>query len=213
MIDPAKPKNPVYRYFILNKPDGYISQFSSPHRKKRKLGDLYPFPRSVKAVGRLDKDSEGLLILTNDGQLHQELLRPEEGHEREYWAQVHGEPTQEALRSISKGPVIQLEGTSYQTLPAKAELLDPQPALPPRNKPINARGPYPIPWIKLILTEGKYRQARKMTAMAGLPTLRLVRMRIGGLWLDFDTLPPGGVREVSREWLRQQVFKPKGETT
>lgn len=206
MIDPAKPVNPVFRYYILHKPDGFISQFSSPQRKNRKLGELYPFPRSVRPVGRLDKDSEGLLILTNDGQLHQNLLDPREGHEREYWAQVHGTPTSEALQIIEAGPAIQIDGTTYQTQPAKAELLDPQPVIPPRKKPINARGPYPIPWIRLILTEGKFRQARKMTAMAGLPTLRLIRMRIGGLWLNFDHLPPGGVREVSGQWLQKQLF-------
>jgi 23S rRNA pseudouridine2457 synthase len=206
MIDPSKPSKPVFRYFLLNKPDGYISQFSSPHRKKRKLGELYPFPRSVRPVGRLDKDSEGLLILTNDGQLHQKLLKPREGHEKEYWIQVHGKPTSDALKALEAGPAIQLEGTTYQPRPAKAALLDPQPTIPPRNKPINARGPYPTPWIKLILTEGKYRQARKMTAMVGLPTLRLIRMRIGGLWLNFDTLPHGRVMEVSKVWLEQQLF-------
>lgn len=206
VIDPSKPSQPVYRYYLLNKPDGYISQFSSPHRKIRKLGELYPFPRSVRPVGRLDKDSEGLLLLTNDGQLHQRLLKPQEEHEREYWIQVHGAPTSDALKALEDGPAIQIEGTTYQPRPTRAALLEPQPTLPPRNKPINARGPYPIPWIKLILTEGKYRQARKMTAMAGLPTLRLIRMRIGGLWLDFDTLPHGRVMEVSKAWLVYHLF-------
>lgn len=207
VVDPAKPSNPLYRYFLLNKPFGFLSQFSSPHRKNRKLGELYPFPRSVHPVGRLDKDTEGLLLLTNDGSLHQRLLDPAEGHEREYWAQVHGQPSHEALQALNSGVTISIEGTPYQTRAAKAELLDPPPVLPPRGKPISARGPYPTPWIKLILTEGKYRQARKMTAMAGFPTLRLIRKRIAGLSLDFQKILPGEVREVSGAWLYQSLFE------
>ena len=195
-----------YRYFLLNKPYGYISQFTSQHRKNRKLGELYPFPRSVQPVGRLDKDSEGLLVLTNDGALHHRLLDPSHGHEREYWAQVHGQPTAAALEALQAGVTISIEGTTFHTRPAKAAVLDPQPTLPPRGKPLSARGPYPTPWIQLILTEGKYRQARKMTAMVGLPTLRLIRKRIAGLTLDFDEIPLGSAQAVSGEWLYQVLF-------
>jgi 23S rRNA pseudouridine2457 synthase len=195
-----------YRYFLLNKPCGYVSQFTSPHRKVRKLGELYPFPRSVQPVGRLDKDTEGLLLLTDDGALHHRLLDPIYEHEREYWAQVHGHPTETALEALREGVVISIEGTTYQTRPAKAAVLDPQPAMPPRGKSISARGPYPTPWIRIVLTEGKYRQARKMTAMVGLPTLRLIRKRIAGLTVDFDEIPPGSVQEVSGEWLYHTLF-------
>lgn len=205
-IDSTHERGFGYRYFLLNKPCGFISQFTSAHRKNRKLGELYDFPEDVNPIGRLDKDSEGLLILTNDGALHQSLLNPENGHEREYWAQVHGEPTDKALADLYQEVTISIEGQTYQTRPAFAQKLSPQPSVPARGKPLNARGPYPTPWIRLVLTEGKYRQARKMTAAVGLPTLRLIRKRIGGLTLDLYALKAGEVQEVSREYLYQALF-------
>lgn len=202
-----KKKEPaIYRYFVLNKPYGVVSQFTDNVRKNKKLRWVYNFPRDVYPIGRLDKDSEGLLILTNDRYLHRELLKPENQHEREYWVQVHGEPTEEALHQLETGVTISTEKQEHWAKAKKAFHLNPPPAIPDRKPPISPRGPYPIPWIGLILTEGKYRQVRKMTAKTGLPTLRLIRTRISNLQVDLEEQPIGEVREVSQYYLYEKLF-------
>ncbi len=139
------------------------------------MASLGVFPREVYPVGRLDKDSEGLLLITDDKVLNHHLLNPRFGHQRTYWAQVEGVPTAEALAQLRSGVSINVDGRDYKTKPALAKILDPVPELPERNPPIRYRAAIPTTWIELTLIEGKNRQVRKMTAAVGFPTLRLVR--------------------------------------
>jgi 23S rRNA pseudouridine2457 synthase len=174
----------------FHKPYGVLSQFTpdgSPNRTMAEFG----FPKNVYAIGRLDADSEGLLLLTDEAGLNTRLLHPTRGHERRYWTQVERIPSDEALRQLAKGVVIQ----GYKTMPGKAWLLDPQPEVPPRDPPIRVRKNIPDCWIGLELVEGKNRQVRRMTAAVGHPTLRLLRIRIGqfelgelpaGKWIELD---------------------------
>ncbi len=167
-----------YLYYLLYKPFQVMTQFS-PVAGKQTLADIIKVPKDVYPVGRLDYDSEGLLLLTNDKSLNQQLLMPGKAHEREYWVQVEGKVTLEALEQLQKGVMISIDGTHYKTLPAKAIQLIWEPALPERNPPIRFRKEIPTTWISLTLNEGKNRQVRRMTAAVGFPTLRLVRWRIG----------------------------------
>ena len=187
---------PVARHFLLHKPYGYLSQFVSAFereaRKKRFLGELHDFPPGTMAIGRLDEDSEGLLLLTTDGRLS-EAIRSRHV-EKEYYAQVDGLITEEALAQLRQGVAISLQGVPYRTGPCQARQLAEPPALPPRPRPVRDDRHGPTSWLALTLTEGKFRQVRKMTAAVGLPTLRLVRVRIGGQTLA--GLLPGAVREV-----------------
>ena len=154
-----------------------MSQFSSVENKKT-LKDFFDVPKNVYPVGRLDYDSEGLLLLTNDTTLNQKLLNPAFAHEREYWVQVDGSIAQQALQQLQQGVDISINGKMYHTRKCKAEIFTVEPTVPIRNPPIRFRKEIPAPWIKLILTEGKNRQVRKMTASVGFPTLRLIRYRI-----------------------------------
>ncbi|WP_111669377.1 pseudouridine synthase [Algoriphagus litoralis] len=160
------------RYFIIYKPFGVLTQFTG---EEPTLASLGVFPPEVYPVGRLDKDSEGLLLITDDKMLNHHLLNPRFGHQRTYWAQVEGIPTPEALAKLRSGVSIQVDGREYKTKPALAKILDPAPELPERNPPIRYRASIPDTWIELTLIEGKNRQVRKMTAAVGFPTLRLVR--------------------------------------
>ena len=162
----------------FNKPYGVISQFSPDGSPNRTLAE-FGFPKNVYPIGRLDADSEGLLLLSDEPELNQRLLHPHHAHEREYWAQVERVPTREELRPLEKGLVIQ----GRKTLPCRAWVLEPQPEMPPREPPIRSRKTVPACWIGLELVEGKNRQVRRMTAASGHPTLRLVRVRIGRLEL------------------------------
>lgn len=188
------------RYFLVYKPYNMLSQFSDVPEGTPTLKELFNFPPDIYPVGRLDKDSEGLLILTNDKVLNNRLLHPHFEHEREYWVQVEGIPTKESLQKLAKGVVIQ----DYKTKPAKASLFNTPPALPDRNPPIRYRKNVPDSWISLSLTEGKNRQVRKMTAAVGFPTLRLVRSRIGGVQLG--KMQPGDVKEVNGDELYKKLF-------
>jgi 23S rRNA pseudouridine2457 synthase len=179
---------PTLKYFLLNKPYGVLTQFTDSENRPT-LSSLYNFPKNVYPVGRLDMDSEGLLLLTNDKQLTDYLLNPKNKHEREYFVQVEGIPTEEALRQLSLGVVIE----GKKTLPAKAKLIS-DPNFPPRIPPIRERKTIPTSWISLTLIEGRNRQVRKMTAAVGFPTLRLVRVRIKNLILD--DLKVGKVKEI-----------------
>lgn len=180
-----------------------LTAFTSDDGKKT-LSDYLQLPRDVYPVGRLDYDSEGLLLLTNDRSLNQRLLHPDFQHPRSYWVQVEGNMTEEALQQLRKGVTIRHAGTLYNTLPAKARRLPEIPDLPDRIPPVRHRKSIPDTWIELNLVEGKNRQVRKMTAAVGFPTLRLVRVSIGNLSLG--TLQPGQVKEISGNTIRRQLF-------
>ncbi|MEK0443099.1 MAG: hypothetical protein RL403_2077, partial [Bacteroidota bacterium] len=159
-------------YFITYKPFGVLTQFSGEGPTLASLGE---FPKEVYPVGRLDKDSEGLLLLTDDKSLNHQLLNPRFAHQRTYYVQVEGIPTSEALAQLQAGVTIQVDGKPYRTKPALVKLLDEAPTLPDRDPPIRFRAAIPDRWLALTLIEGKNRQVRKMTAAVGFPTLRLVR--------------------------------------
>ena len=171
-----------------------LTQFSGEEFTLAALGD---FPKEVYPVGRLDKDSEGLLLLTDDKALNHQLLNPRFGHQRTYYVQVEGIPTSEALAQLQQGVTIQVDGMSYRTKPALVKLVDPAPILPERNPPIRYRASIPDCWLALTLIEGKNRQVRKMTAAVGFPTLRLVRFSMEKITLD--GMEVGEVRELSQE--------------
>lgn len=181
-------------YFLIYKPFGMLAQFS-PEGNKPTLADLpHRFARDVYPVGRLDADSEGLLLLTNDTSLNNRLLNPKFRHNRTYWVQVEGRITDEGLYQLADGLTISIDGKPYQTLPARAHRLPDEPLLFPRNPPIRYRAAIPTSWLSLTLHEGKNRQVRRMTAAVGFPTLRLVRHAIENL--TADGMRPGEVREL-----------------
>lgn len=181
-----------YRYFLIYKPYGMLSQFTTDDPQKRTLGELFPFPKDAYPVGRLDEDSEGLLLLTNDPKMNATLLG--EGIEKEYWVQVEGVPSEGALAQLRSGVTITVKKMRYQTRPAGARLLSPAPDLPARVPPIRVRLTVPDAWLAITIREGKNRQVRRMTAAVGLPTLRLVRWRLG-TW-TLDGMGVGEVREI-----------------
>ncbi len=184
------------RYFLIYKPFGVLSQFSR-EGEKLTLADLdFDFPGDVYPIGRLDADSEGLLLLTNDKPLNHRLLNPKYRHNRTYYVQVEGTLTEDACRKLSAGVTISVDGKPYHTLPADARPLVPEPALPDRNPPIRYRASIPTSWLATSLHEGKNRQVRKMTAAVGFPTLRLVRWSIESL--TAEDMAPGDIRELSR---------------
>ena len=191
------------RYFVLYKPYGVISQFTPEEPGQQTLGEVYPFPASVYPVGRLDLDSEGLLVLTDDPLLNSRLLDPRRRHERAYWVQVDGIPAPEALDQLRKGVEIRINKTLYRTLPAEAALFEAPPEVPPRIPPIRFRKALPVSWLEIRLIEGKNRQVRKMCAKVGFPVLRLIRVRMEELSLD--GLQPGEVREISGEDAYRQL--------
>lgn len=174
----------VNTYFKLYKPYGYLSQFKSNarHQKNSKfLGDLFEFPEGIMAIGRLDKDSEGLLLLTSDGQISFDISA--NSVEKEYYAQVDGVITDVAIKQMQQGVDISIEGMEYTTMPCKAERIE-TPQLPERAKRIRNSRHGDTSWVSITITEGKFRQVRKMTAVVGFPTLRLVRVRVGTNRLD-----------------------------
>jgi pseudouridine synthase len=163
----------------FHKPYGVLSQFTpEPGSRWRTLAE-FGLPKNVYALGRLDADSEGLLLLGDEPGLNSKLLDPTHAHRREYWAQVERVPDASALTQLQRGVKI----GDYTTLPCRARLLDPAPTLPPRNPPIRFRKNVPDCWLSLELVEGKNRQVRRMTAAIGHPTLRLIRVRIGNFTL------------------------------
>lgn len=178
------------KYFAIYKPYGVLSQFTDKEGRKT-LKTLYNFPKDVYPVGRLDMDSEGLLLLTNDKKLVDFLLNPKNKHEREYYVQVEGIPTEEALEKLREGVIIEKK----KTLPAKVKIID-DPKFPPRIPPIRERRTIPTFWISIVIAEGRNRQVRKMTAAVGYPTLRLVRVRIKNIFLG--QLKSGEVRELNK---------------
>ena len=183
----------------FNKPYGVLSQFTPDGSLNRTLAE-FGFPKEVYTLGRLDADSEGLLLLSDEAGLNTRLLDPEHGHSRIYWAQVERIPTPEALTQLASGVTIQ----DYKTRACKACLLDPQPEVIPRDPPIRMRKNVPDCWIALELHEGKNRQVSRMTAVIGHPTLRLIRMSIGELTMG--SLASGAWRELSIEE-REMIFR------
>jgi 23S rRNA pseudouridine2457 synthase len=177
------------RYLLFHKPYNVLSQFT-PAGDKATLKDYIDVP-DVYAVGRLDADSEGLLLLTDDGRLQHRLTDPKFQHPRTYWAQVENIPDSEAIDQLRTGITIQ----NYRTRPALVRLLEQEPDLPPRQPPIRSRQKIPTAWLEITLTEGKNRQVRRMTAAVGFPTLRLVRAAIGHI--TQGALLPGQWRELT----------------
>jgi 23S rRNA pseudouridine2457 synthase len=184
------------RYFIIYKPYLVLSQFTSDSEKHRTLKDIFNVPQDVYAVGRLDNDSEGLLILTNDKELNHRLLHPSFYHEREYWVQVDGAITTEAIDNLQRGVLITIDGKPYRTKPCKVKLLDPAPAVGERIPAVRFRKNIPTSWISITLIEGKNRQVKRMTSRVGFPTLRLIRYRIEDIALD--DIKPGEILELDK---------------
>jgi 23S rRNA pseudouridine2457 synthase len=173
-----------------------LSQFSREGEHKTLANLNFNFPKDVYPVGRLDSDSEGLLLLTNDKSLNHKLLDPKFKHNRTYLAQVEGIFSEDAKKKLERGVEISMDGKKYQTLPCKVEIV-PEPKLPERNPPIRFRKNIPTSFIKISLHEGKNRQVRKMTAAVGFPTLRLIRIAIEKIQLE--NLQPGEVKEIKKE--------------
>ena len=182
-------------YCIVYKPFNVLSQFTSGEGKQT-LKDFFDVPIDVYAVGRLDYDSEGLLVLTNDKKLNHHLLNPSFAHDREYWVQIDGEINEEAIYDLQNGVDITVDGKTYRTKKCRATLFKIPPVVPERNPPIRFRKNLPASWIKLILTEGKNRQVRKMTAAVGFPTLRLIRYRLQKCTIEL--LQPGEMRILTQ---------------
>lgn len=183
----------MHRHFIIHKPYGFLSQFVYElKRKKKLLGELYDFPPNTMAIGRLDEDSEGLLLLTTDGMMS-ELVRSKKV-EKEYYVQVDGIITQEAIEKVKEGVEIGFDGKKYTTKKCKASILNTFPEFGERGKKIRDERHGPTSWLTITITEGKFRQVRKMTSAVGFPTLRLVRIRVGNLHLQ--NLKAGEVIEI-----------------
>jgi 23S rRNA pseudouridine2457 synthase len=182
----------LHRHFILHKPFGYLSQFVGDSPKKKLLGELHNFPEGTMAIGRLDEESEGLLLLTTSGWMS-EYVRSKK-IEKEYHAQVDGLIDNDAIYKLQNGVEIGIRDVKYMTKSCRAFILDKIPDYAPRIKKIRDERHGPTSWISITLTEGKYRQIRKMTAAVGFPTLRLFRIRIGNIFLN--NLLPGELIEV-----------------
>lgn len=186
-----------HQYFKIYKPYGYLSQFitnDAKAKKKRFLGELYPFPNGAMAVGRLDEASEGLLLLTTNGAFSYHINK---GHvEKEYYVQVDGIISDEAIKQLERGVEIGINGDKYTTKPSKARQIQ-IPALPPTKQRIRDDRHGPTSWLSIIITEGKFRQVRKMTAAVGFPTLRLVRYRVDHFTIDM--MESGEVINITSE--------------
>jgi 23S rRNA pseudouridine2457 synthase len=165
-------------YFLIYKPFQVLSQFTSTEGKLC-LKDILHVPTDVYPVGRLDYDSEGLLLITNDKTINQQLLNPVFAHQRTYWVQVEGAITEAAIAQLSKGVSINVDGKIYKTKPAPLEILPDSLEVPERNPPIRFRKSIPTSWVAIQITEGKNRQVRKMFAQVGFPVLRLIRAKLG----------------------------------
>lgn len=181
----------MHRYILFHKPYGVLSQFT-PEDGARSLAE-FNLPTQVYPAGRLDKDSEGLLLLTDDGPLIEKLLNPKSEKEKTYWVLVERVPTKDKLHEMSSGLKIE----DYKTKPCQVKILEPQPILPPRIPPVRMRKTIQDVWLEVKLIEGKNRQIRKMTAAIGHPTLRLIRIKIGKL--ELGNLLPGEWREIQKE--------------
>jgi len=186
----------IHQNYIVYKPYGYLSQFISndvKSHKKKFLGELYDFPNGTMAIGRLDEKSEGLLLLTTNGKLSDFINSSK--FEKEYYALVDGTISIKAIHKLENGVEIGFNGKKYQTKSCTVQKIETAPKFPERSKKIRDARHGPTSWISITLTEGKFRQVRKMTAAVGFPTLRLVRVRVGNITLD--SLPiVGQVKEL-----------------
>lgn len=182
-----------HRHFIMHKPYGFLCQFVCELERKKLIGSLYPFPAGTMAIGRLDEDSEGLLFLTTDGLVSEQIRSS--NIEKEYHVQLDGMVSEEAIDKLQKGVEIGIRNIKYMTKSCQVFILEKVPDFAPRTKKIRDDRHGPTSWISITITEGKFRQIRKMTAAVGFPTLRLFRVRIGKIHLG--TLAPAEVREVN----------------
>jgi 23S rRNA pseudouridine2457 synthase len=187
----------MLRYFLFYKPYQVLTQFSAEGEKKTLAHFFKNIPKDVYPVGRLDFDSEGLLLLSNDKKLTQQLLEPRNKHERTYYVQVEGILDEIARQKLEQGVEINVDGALYKTLPSKARIIEAEPRLPERNPPIRFRKNIPTSWLALTLCEGKNRQVRKMTAVVGFPTLRLVRYSIGAF--NIEGWDSGQIEELDEQ--------------
>lgn len=185
------------QYYIIYKPKGCLSQFSKEHGKMA-LSDYFNLPNDVYPVGRLDEDSEGLLILSSDKALNSLLLDPKNGHWRTYWVQVSGQISKQAIKDLINGVDIAVKSNIHRTLPARVKK-----GLPPKNIPKLEVSEKNTSWVKISLQEGKYRQVRKMTAKVGFPTLRLIRTQIEDL--DLGSLNPSEFKQLEKKQLYSKV--------
>lgn len=181
--------------YKIYKPYGYLSQFvnnQNTRKNKKLLGELFPFPEGTMAIGRLDEDSEGLLLLSTHGKISEEVRSKQV--EKEYYVQVDGIISRNEVTQLQQGVEIAIHGKAYKTLTCTVRLLSPAPEFPERSKNIRDERHGPTSWISITLTEGKFRQVKKMTAAVGFPTLRLVRVRIGQEYLN--DMQPGEVKAL-----------------
>lgn len=195
-------------YYLIYKPYGVLTQFT-PEHGKRSLAEIIKVPKDVYPVGRLDENSEGLLILSNDGEFKHQLLHPHFEHKRTYWAQLDGEITASALQKLQAGVTIRINKEDYTTLPAEVDEIE-SPDLPERPTRVDFNRSRGDSWIAITLQEGKNRQVRKMTAAVGYPTVRLVRVAIENLSLG--KLQPGDQIEFSGNSIKRKLNMLKTET-
>ena len=192
------------QYFLLYKPFQVLSQFTSEGGKVC-LKDIIEVEKDVYPVGRLDYDSEGLLLLTNDTSINHQLLHPSFEHQRTYWVQVDGAITIAAANALSKGVIINIDGKQYQTKQASVQLLPDDLQVPDRNPPIRFRKTIPATWASITLTEGKNRQVRKMFAAVGFPVLRLIRAQMGTFTID--KMQPGDLLSLTEQEVKAGFFR------
>lgn len=192
------------QYYLLYKPFQVLSQFTSSDGKLC-LKDIIEVEKDVYPVGRLDYDSEGLLLLTNDKSINHQFLNPQFQHQRTYWVQVDGVITNEAAHALSKGVTINIEGKQYKTKPARVQLLPDSILVPDRNPPIRFRKSIPATWASIQLTEGKNRQVRKMFASVGFPVLRLIRAQLGNYTID--KMQPGDLLSLTEQEVKAGFFR------
>ena len=190
-------------YYLIYKPYQVLSQFTSSDGKLC-LKDILRVPKDVYPVGRLDYDSEGLLLLTNDTSINHQLLHPKFAHARTYWVQVDGAITNDAVEALSKGVTISVDGKTYETKKATLKILPDNLLVPERNPPIRVRKSIPTSWVSIQLTEGKNRQVRKMFASVGFPVVRLIRSQIGQF--SIDQMQPADCLSLSFEEVQNALF-------
>lgn len=189
-------ENKTFKYYLFNKPYNVLSQFTKEIEQHVTLQDFLNLEKDVYPVGRLDRDSEGLLLLTNDNRLKHRVLSPEHHTSKTYWAQVEGQITHEALEELSMGVTIKHKKKSFNTQPCVArEIINPK--VHDRDPPVRFRKTIPTSWLEIILTEGKNRQVRKMCAKVGFPVLRLLRVQIGRL--KISELQPGEYKLIGNK--------------
>jgi len=206
-IKELRPEN-TFKYFLVYKPYMILCQFSKELPDDKTLADIATFPKDCYPVGRLDKDSEGLLLITNDNELKKVVSSPKFDKVKTYYVQVEGLPTESMLNQLRNGVEINVDGKTYTTKKAKVKIIE-EPTFPPRNPPIRYRASIPTLWLSISISEGKNRQVRKMCAAIGCPVLRLVRYSIAGL--KFEKLEGRTIIQLSNEDIEKHLMR--NETT